>query len=99
MKAYFKEIIKDSKPTLVVFLHAAEQDEVDVKYLSEAMVAKYGERVNVQKVDSSYNHKIAEEYRISAYPTWILFKEREELMRESGSKTVSELSDMVDRAL
>ena len=30
MKAYFKEIIKDSKPTLVVFLHAAEQDEVDV---------------------------------------------------------------------
>ena len=56
MKAYFKEIIKDSKPTLVVFLHAAEQDEVDVKYLSEAMAAKYGERVNVQRVDLSLIH-------------------------------------------
>lgn len=99
MKPYFKETIKESKPTLVVFVHAAEQDVVEVKYLIKELEAKYGDKVNIRRVDSSYNHFIANEYRLNAYPTWVLFKEGEELMRESGIKSVADLSDMIDRAL
>ena len=97
MKPYFKEQIKESKPSLIVFLYAAGQDAVEVKYLVEELEAKYGDKLNVQRVDSSFNHQIADEYRLSAYPTWVLFKQGEELMRESGRKTLTELSDMVDR--
>lgn len=98
MKAYFKDVIKGEKPSLIVFLHAAEQDAVKVKYLSEEIKKKYGDRLAVQRVDSSFNHQIADEFRISEYPTWILFKQGEELMRESGIKSATELSEMIDRA-
>lgn len=99
MKAYFEEIVKSDKPTLVAFLHAAGQDAVDVKYLLEELKTKYGDKVNLQRVDSSYNHHIADKYSLNAYPMYVLFKQGQELMRESGSKTVTELSDMIDRAL
>lgn len=99
MKPYFKETIQKSTPSLIVFISAAGQDAVEVKYLAEELQAKYADKVNVQRVDVSFNHEIADEYRLSKYPTWVLFKEGEELMRESGRKTVTELSDMVDRAL
>ena len=98
MKPYFEETIKESKPTLVVFLRAAGQDAVEVKYLLEDIAAKYGDALNVRRVDASFNHFIADKYRIDAYPMYILFKEGQELMRESGKKSVAEISDMVDRA-
>lgn len=98
MKPYFTEIIKDSKPSLIVFLHAAGQDAVEVKYLIEDLKAKYGDKVNFKRVDVSYNHHVADQFRLSSYPTWVLYKQGEELMRESGSKTVTELADMIDRA-
>lgn len=99
MKAYFEETIKRSNPTLIAFIHAAGQDAVDVKYLTEELQAKYGDKVNIQRADVSYNHHIANKFRLSKYPTWVLFKEGEELMRESGKKTVTELSELVERAL
>ncbi|MDO4320101.1 MAG: thioredoxin family protein [Bacteroidales bacterium] len=98
MKPYFKELIKESTPSLIVFISAASQDAVEVKYLTEELKAKYADKANIQRVDVSFNHKIADEYRISEYPTWVLFKEGEELMRESGRKTVTELSELIDRA-
>lgn len=99
MKAYFKETIKRATPSLIVFVRAAGQSAVDVKYLENELKAKYGDKVNIQRVDVSFNHHIADEYRFNEYPTWILFKEGQELMRESGCKTATELSEMVDRAL
>lgn len=99
MKPYFKETIKSKTPTLIAFISAAGQDAVEVKYLAEELQRKYAGKVNIERVDVSFNHEIAGEYRTSEYPTWVLFKEGQELMRESGRKTVAELSDMIDRAL
>ena len=99
MKPYFKETIKQSTPSLIVFISAGNQDAVEVKYLVHDLKAKYADRVNLQRVDVSFNHKIADEYRISKHPTWVLFKSGEELMRESGRKTLTELSALIDRAL
>lgn len=98
MKEYFRDKIKEDRPSLIVFLHAAEQDAVRVKLLVEALKAEYGDRVYIERVDVSYNHRVADEFRISAYPTWVLFKKGEELMRESGLKTVEDLSVMIQRA-
>lgn len=99
MKPYFEQIIKESTPTLVVFLHAAGQDAVEVKYLAEELERKYAGKANIKRVDSSFNHHVADKYRITDYPTWVLFKQGEELMRESGKKTVNELSELIERAL
>lgn len=92
-------IIKETVPTLVVFQHAGVDDAVEVKYLTEEIRAKYGDRARVLRVDCSYNGNIKEHYKLLEYPTWILFKEGQELMRESGKKTLSQLEDMLQRAL
>lgn len=94
----FKEVIKGNIPSLVVFIHAGQQDAVGIKYDMEELRKKYGERINILRVDSSYDQRVAREYNLSKFPTYVLIKEGQELMRESGNKTVSELSEMIERA-
>lgn len=94
----FKEVINETTPSLVVFIHAGQQNAVDIKYDIEEMRKKYGDRLNVLRVDSSYDQRVAREYNLSNFPTYVLIKDGQELMRESGKKTVGELSEMVERA-
>lgn len=94
----FEEKIKETVPTLVVFLHHGSQNAVDVKYLTEEVKAKYEGRANVVRADDPHG-KLKVSYRLEEYPTYIVFKEGQELMRESGKKTVAELSEMIERSL
>lgn len=94
----FEKRISEGTPSLVVFMHAGSQDATEIKRLAEELRAKYGERINIMRVDASYDHRLKKQYDIRTYPTWILFKRGEELMRESGHKTAGELSEMIDRA-
>lgn len=94
----FEEKIKESIPTLVVFLHPGSQNAVDVKYLTEEVKAKYEGKANVARADDPHG-KLKVTYRLEEYPTWIVFKEGQELMRESGKKTASQLEDMIERSL
>ncbi|MDE5744821.1 MAG: thioredoxin family protein [Paramuribaculum sp.] len=90
------EKIREKMPTLVVFQHAGNQDAADV--LLKELEDKYGERVSIVRVDASYNGQYKEEYKLTEYPTYIMYKEGQELMRESGKKTIAELEDMLARA-
>lgn len=94
----FVEKIKESIPTLVVFLHHGSQNAVDVKYLTEEVKAKYEGKANVVRADDPHG-KLKVEYRLEEYPTYIVFKEGQELMRESGKKSVAQLTDMIERSL
>lgn len=94
----FKEVIEGVTPSLVVFIHAGQQNAVDIKYNIMELRKKYDGRVNILRVDSSYDQRVAQNYSLSHFPTYVLIKQGEELMRESGKKTVTELSDMIDRA-
>lgn len=94
----FEDKIKESTPSLVVFIHAGQQNAVDIKYLLESLRSKYDGKVNIMRVDSSYDGRLKRRFSINAYPTWVLFKEGEELMRESGKKTETELSELIERA-
>ncbi len=95
----FEKKIKESIPTLVVFQHAGNQDAVEVKYLLQELEAKYGDKLNIERVDASYNGEYKVHYKLQEYPTYILFKEGDELMRESGKKKLAQLEYMVNTAL
>lgn len=95
----FEKIIKEGTPTLLVFQHSGMNDAVKVKYLFEEIRDKYAGKVNVHRVDASHNGQYKVDYKLREYPTWILYKGGEELMRESGDKTAAELDDMIARAL
>lgn len=92
------EKIREKMPTLVVFQHAGNQNAVYVKYLLKELSDKYGERVAIVRVDASYNGQYKVEYKLTEYPTYIMYKDGQELMRESGKKTIAELEDMIARA-
>ena len=94
-----ERIIREPMPTLAVFVHAGEQDAVEVKHLLDELRAKYGDRAHIERADASYSGEMKVSYKLKEYPTWILYKQGEELMRESGRKTFAELEDMLIRAL
>lgn len=94
----FDKAIKESKPTLVVFLHHGGQNVVDIKYITDEVKSKYAEKANIVRADDPYG-KLKVEYKLEEYPSYILFKEGQELMRESGNKTANELEEMIERAL
>lgn len=94
----FEDRINEGIPSIAVFMHAGSQDAAAIKRLAEGLRKQYGDRINIMRVDASFDHRLKRQYDIKAYPTWILFKRGEELMRESGHKTLGDLSKMVDRA-
>lgn len=95
----FEEKIKENMPTLVVFQHAGKHDSVKVKYLVKELNDQFGKEVAIERVDTTFNGNIKEHFKLQEYPTWILFRKGEELMRESGEKTIADLIDMVKRGL
>ena len=93
----FESRINEGIPSLAVFMHAGQQDAAEIKREAEELRAQYGDRINLLRVDASYDHRLKHQYNILHYPTWILFKDGQELMRETGHKTLNELSQLVER--
>lgn len=94
----FEERVKEDKPSLVVFVHADQADNSEIEKQLEELVRKYGDRINVLHVDASYDHKLKHQYAILHYPTYVLLRRGEELMRETGKKTITQLEELVERA-
>ena len=94
----FQSRIDEGIPSLAVFLHAGLHDATKIKRLAEELREKYGDRINILRVDASYDHRLKHQYNILKYPTWILFKEGQELMREGGNKTVAQIEQMIETA-
>lgn len=95
----FVEKIKETIPTLVVFQHSGNKDAADVDSLIQKLREEFAGRANIEHVDASDYGEYKVHYKLEEYPTYILFKESQELMRESGKKTQSELEEMIQTGL
>lgn len=94
-----EEVLKESKPTVLVFEHVGRQNSVDTKYLIDALKKDFSDGINIIKLDTSYNGKMSMRFHLEDYPTYILYKEGQELMRESGHKSEADLVAMVRTAI
>lgn len=84
MKAQFAKLINSSKPVLIDFFadwcqpcHMLAPVLVDVK-------ESLGEQIKIVKVNTEINPNLAAKYQIRGIPTMILFKDGEQVWRQSG---------------
>lgn len=95
----FDQRIKEKVASLVVFENAThKEDNEHITHLVEGLRDTYGPRLNLMRVDGTHDQRLRDFYGIHTYPTWILFREGQELARETGMKTETQLQEMVKPA-
>ena len=96
MKSNFSEIIKDEKSVLVDF-HAdwCGPCKTLAPILKEVK-AELGDAVKIVKIDVDKNQELAGKYQVRGVPTMILFKNGQQLWRQSGVLQKAEIIQVIN---
>ena len=96
MKSKFSEIINQDKPVLVDFFAdwcgPCKMMSPILKEVKDAL----GESVSIIKINVDNNQQIAAQYQVRGVPTLILFKEGNQLWRQSGVLRKEELIQIIN---
>jgi thioredoxin 1 len=65
----------------------------------EALVDRFGERVHLVKVNAPENRQICRDLRVFGLPTYLVFRDGEEVERLSGDPSLEDLEAAVGRAI
>lgn len=90
----FADYIGDTAPTLVEFCRPGKaEDEGVMSHLESALK----DVANILTVDGTENPELMQAYKVGSYPTFILFKDGQEVWRDSGCKGFDELRHMIEK--
>ena len=81
----FKEMIQSPKPVLVDFYAEWCGPCKIMKPRLLDVAERMGEKAKVVEIDVDREKELAERYRIQSVPTFIIFKNDEQLWRQSGA--------------
>lgn len=89
--------LDETKPTLVEFY----ADWCPHCHRMMPIVAELrqivGSKANIIQINGDENTDLMNHFHVDSYPTWLLFKDGQEVWRDGGEKPLSELRDMIDR--
>lgn len=95
----FQNIVNSAQPTLVEVYaswcpHCHRMAPI-VANLAEI----YAGKVNIEQFDGDAHPEVDEYFKVSSYPTWILYKDGREVYRGTGEMDPSELERLLDSVL
>lgn len=91
----FNEIISGNQITLVDFFATWCGPCKMMHPVLEQLKEDLGDSIRILKIDVDKNESLSETYRIQSVPTLMLFKEGEQLWRQSGAMRVQELKNLI----
>ncbi len=95
----FKELIEGEKPVLVDFFAEWCGPCQTMGPVLKDLAADIGDRATILKVDIDKNPGAARAFGVRGVPTFILFKNGEQVWRQSGAMTKSTLLGAMEKAL
>ena len=95
MKSSFNNIIKDEKPVLVDFFATWCGPCKALAPILEDTKSELGEGVKIVKIDVDKNQELASRFQVQGVPTLILFKQGNQLWRQSGVVPKHELVQLL----
>lgn len=93
----FEDLIKSNTPILVDFFAEWCGPCKAMKPILEELKSMKGEKVRIVKVDVDKHKELAVQYKIQSVPTLMIFKNNQQLWRQSGVMRANELSDILAR--
>lgn len=90
------EIINGSQLTLVDFFATWCGPCKMMHPVLEQLKEEMGDSLRIIKIDIDKNEALMEQYRIQSVPTLMLFRKGEQLWRQSGAMSLSDLKKVVN---
>ena len=95
MTSYLDEMLAGSKPTLLEFYATWNTLSNEMMPIVAQLIDIEGKRANIVQFEGDQNGALVEKYGITAYPSWLLFKEGKEVWRATGELTLAQLRDAI----
>lgn len=92
-----QEAIQASHPTLILFTSPESPSDAEARSVTERISDDFKGRARVFVIDGRSNQEMMRTYHVATYPTYILFKDGQEVWHDGGNKPYHELHDMVSR--
>ena len=91
-----EEIIERKKPVAVMFWSPFHQPSLDLVPVIEEVMTGFNEKVDLVKIDTYRNQRIANRYEVTEIPTIILFKGGSPLGRVCGDISKDKLAQLLE---